>query len=120
MPIFFKSTALLALLFFLMAIAVQYNDPDALLWMAIYALAGMATLFFLLGKLPLFAPLVLAIGYIIGGIMSWPDVFEGIQGVMGDNNNIEKGREALGLFISAVLMLVLALGVFMSKKTASE
>jgi len=120
MNMFFKSTAILALLYFLMSMAVQYNDPDPLFWMGIYGIIFAATFLFLLEKLPMFVPLLIATGCVAGGIMSWPEVFEGVQRTMGDNINVEEGREALGLFISAALMLVLSLGIFLSSDMPYE
>ena len=37
---------------FLIAAALQYNDPDPLRWMAIYGLAVLACLLALAGRLP--------------------------------------------------------------------
>jgi hypothetical protein len=46
---------------FLVAAAVQYNDPDPLRWMAIYGLAGLACLLALAGWLPRLAPVLIGL-----------------------------------------------------------
>ena len=120
MNILFKAIAVLALLYFLMSIVVQYNDPDPLFWMGVYGIIFAATYLFLVEKLPIFVPLVIAAGCVVGGIMSWPEVFEGVQSTMGGNINVEEGREALGLFISAALMLFFSLGIFLSSDMPYE
>ncbi len=120
MSIFFKTIAVLALLFFLMSAAVQYNDPDPFLWIGAYSIAAAAALLFLKGKLPLVVPLGLALAYLVGGVISWPEAFEGVQRTMANNKNVEQGREALGLFISAVFMLVFCLGIFLSPDPANK
>ena len=88
---------------------VQYNDPDALRWYAIYGMAALASLLFGLGRLkPLWA-VVLAVFYLGLTIYTWPEKFEGVTIGEGDIVNIERGREALGLLIAAVMMALYAL-----------
>jgi hypothetical protein len=84
------------LVLFLSWAGFQYNDPDALLWAAIYCIAALLTLLFLLGKSPSSASIayvflcVLYAGYLaIRIILDREFIFE------------EQGREMLGLLICA-------------------
>ncbi len=111
MKTFFKVLALVFALLFAWAAFVQHNDPDALLWYGIYGLATLASILFLSGRLNFVLAIVLAIGYLVGTVMLWPDKFEGVEIGGGDIVNIERAREALGLLIVAVVMLVYALRI---------
>lgn len=76
--------------------AVQYNDPDGLLWVAVYILAAAITLLALLGRPSIAAPLV-GVAYLAAAFWIMPK--EG-----GNWMNIETGREAMGLLVCAVWM----------------
>ncbi|PCJ93253.1 MAG: hypothetical protein COA50_14575 [Flavobacteriaceae bacterium] len=118
---FFKILGMVFTVLFIYAAVVQYNDPDALLWCAIYGLAALASILFSMDRLNLLSAVVLTIGCFIGVFVSWPEQYEGI--VIGEGNivNIEKGREALGLLIVAVAMLVYALRiVYVGKRKAKS
>ena len=103
-----KLLSLLFTLLFIWAAYVQYNDPDALLWYAIYGVAAVASLLFYLGKLSYTGAIILGGIYFAGTFVLWPDKFEGITIGNGDIVNIERGRESLGLLIVAIVMLVYA------------
>ena len=106
--------ALMALIF-LMAVVVQYNDPDPLQWMAIYGAACViSVLAWRRGHVHLVAPLLVgavALGWAVGIMIGGPgganylhmfDTWE-MQSV-----NVEQAREATGLLIVAAWMAVLA------------
>ena len=101
---------LFVILFSISAI-LQYNDPDALLWMAIYGLAMLVTLGFLFKKVPSQLPFVLGILGVFGFYYVLPEKFEGFAIGEGAIKNIEEAREAFGLLIIAVVMFVLALRI---------
>lgn len=103
---FFKIFAFVFAALFIYAAAVQYNDPDATKWYAIYGMAALASLLFAFGQLRTLWAIVLMIFYIGFAIYSWPEKFEGVTIGEGDIVNIEKGREALGMLISGVVMAV--------------
>ncbi len=105
----YKFLSLIFTLLFVWAAYVQYNDPDALLWYAIYVVAAVASLFFYLGKLNFTGAIILSGIYFVGTFVLWPDKFEGITIGNGDIVNIERGRESLGLLIVAIVMLIYAL-----------
>lgn len=96
------------ILFLLFAI-LQYNDPDPQVWIPIYALAAMACFMALttIGK-PWFYGLM-AVIYAGAAVFQWPPVFEGfVLNEMGMKTvNIELAREAGGLAICAVVMVVM-------------
>lgn len=108
-------------LWFLSNAAVQFNDPDPLLWVAIYGtvaiIAGLAV--FTRFYLPLIAvTLAVCLG---GSLYLLPSVLELflhhepgdlISGMSPDRPYVEEARESLGLLIAAaalVYFLVLAI-----------
>lgn len=91
-PFRIVSTAMILL--FITAMAVQYNDPDGVMWMGVYGLAALLTVLAMTGHNTAVAP-VASLGYFLGGLWVMPR--------SGANwLEIEQGREAVGLFITAV------------------
>ncbi len=115
MKSFIRILPLLFTVLFVWGAYVQYNDPDALSWIAIYVVAALASLLFYLNKLPFLVALVLGIVYLILAISSWPDQFEGVTIGQGDIVNIERGREALGVLILSVVLFAYAIELKRSK-----
>jgi hypothetical protein len=111
-----KYLSFLFFVLFLWAAFVQLNDPDAGMWIGIYLVAAMGTLLNGLGRLPKGISLGLAIAFGGLAVAFWPDAFEGVTIGGGDIDNIERGRESLGMAITALLFLLL--GVFSQKKAA--
>ncbi len=112
MTIMRAAAAVMGLLF-LLAVAVQYNDPDPLQWMAIYGAAALACLLAVRGRLPRWLPAVvgvIALGWAaalaprVVGQVAPGDLFrEAGMATLA----IEEAREMLGLLIVAGWMLVL-------------
>lgn len=113
----FKILSLVFTLLFIWAAYVQYNDPDALLWYAIYGVAAAASLFFYLGKLNVMAAVILSVIYFVSTFVIWPDRYEGVTIGNGDIENIERGRESLGLLIVALVMLLYAVRLRLVNKS---
>jgi hypothetical protein len=94
----------ICIVFFLMFLFFGYlnfNDPDAPLWVAIYFAAATVCLlaFFKMAWWFVDGPLILFyVGY---SIKNWPEKWEGVKMPMSHSINIEKGRESLGLLIAA-------------------
>lgn len=88
--------------------ALQYNDPDPLLWMIIYGTTAIVSFAFAMGKIPYSVPLVLGILFIVGFFYVFPETFEGFEIGAGDIKNIEEGREAFGLMILALVLFLFA------------
>ena len=117
MNTFFKILALVFAGLFIWAAAVQYNDPDALLWYIFYGVAAIASLIFFLGRMKYILAAALCVIYLIGGLWLWPEKFEGVAIGDGDIVNIERAREALGMLIVAVVMLLFALRIRFGNKS---
>lgn len=79
--------------------AVQYNDPDAWVWVSLYGLAVVASVLAACGRYTLL-PLAGLVAYASGFVILAPAI---------DANwyDIEEAREALGLAIAALAMAVL-------------
>lgn len=107
----FKLFAALFALLFLWAAVMQWNDPDAYVWYAIYGIPAVASGLFVFGKLPRGLAFLLSIAYLVGMVFAWPEHFEGFAIGGGDIINIERGREAFGLLITALVLLVYALRI---------
>lgn len=103
---------------FLWAAYLQYNDPDPLLWYAIYGLAALASVLFLLNRLPLVVVVGLAFGYLMGSYVFWPEKYEGFAIGGGDIDNIEWARESVGLLINAMIMLFYAWQIRFRRKVS--
>ncbi|QLG46169.1 transmembrane 220 family protein [Costertonia aggregata] len=116
MKTFFKIFSAFFAFFFLWAAYVQYNDPDPYVWMALYIFAAVISILFFLDKLSYKLALVMAVGYLVGAFLNWPDVFQGITIGEGEIENIEKGRESLGLLFCSVILFVYALRLRFTRK----
>ena len=113
-----KIFASLFAVLFLVSAGLQYNDPDPYLWYLIYGVAAVASVLYVFDKLPLWLAVLAGLLFIGGGIFSWPAQYEGVTIGGGDINNIEEGREALGLFITSVVFLVYAISISRKRKLA--
>ncbi|MBT8181579.1 MAG: transmembrane 220 family protein [Eudoraea sp.] len=113
----FKILSLIFTLLFIWAAYVQYNDPDALLWYALYGVAAAASLLFYLGKLNVTGAVILSGIYFVSTFLLWPEQFEGVTIGNGDIVNIERGRETLGLLIVAIIMLIYAFRLRLTNKS---
>ncbi|MEJ1222274.1 transmembrane 220 family protein [Sediminicola sp. 1XM1-17] len=111
MKSFFKAISIVFTVLFLWAAYVQYNDPDALLWYAIYGSAAAASVMFFLEKLSFKVALLLFALYFIGVFIFWPNEFEGVGIDDGEIGNIEHARESFGLLINALVMLMYSLRI---------
>lgn len=114
---FFRWLAFACMILFAVASFVQWNDPDALIWIVIYAIPCVASLFFFLNRFYYPIGVLLCITYCFGGILVWPESYEGITLQEGNIENIERGREALGLLIIAMVMLIYTLRAWATKRS---
>ncbi len=104
-----KGVVLVFTLLFITAAVLQHNDPDALLWISFYGVAALACLLFLFDRFQPILGFLLGLVYLVAAFWVWPEKFEGVKIGDGDIENIERGREALGLLIVAGVMFFLAL-----------
>ena len=100
----------IALVLFGLAAAVQWNDPDAVGWIAVYLITAATALAGALGRFlpgPTFAIGVL-LG--IGAILRWPEggLLPGADSMAMANLEVEETREALGLLLCSTWALFLA------------
>lgn len=101
---------------FLLSVAVQYNDPDPIRWMAIYGAAFVACCLSLTGRLRWWiAALIGTVAFIwaltilprlVGQNIDWSQVFGHMKMA---NGVVEETREMGGLLIVAFWMAVLSL-----------
>jgi transmembrane protein TMEM220 len=99
---------------FILAVAVQYNDPDPIRWMTMYGLAAVSCLLAVKGKLPWFVPAVIGTVALIWASTLAPGVIRApsLEGFFGSMQMktpaVEEAREMFGLLIVALWMAVLA------------
>jgi hypothetical protein len=108
------ASGVMAVLFFI-CVALQYNDPDPVQWMAVYGAAAIvATMHAWRGRVPVALPLIVAVGALvwgyfivthIHGTFAWHHLAESMH---AGTPQIEESRESLGLFIVAAWMIVVA------------
>ena len=96
-------------LVFVVFAAMQYNDPDAVIWIAIYLLAAIFSFLVSLNRINQAVLLVAFAAYAVGTVFFWPAKWEGIAIGGGDIKNIEEAREFLGLIFTSLSMLTFAL-----------
>jgi len=116
MKLFFKVFSILFFFLFAWAAFLQGNDPDPYLWYFVYGIASLASIAFYLGKLRAVIGMLLFSTYLIGAFYVWPENFEGVSIGEGAVENIERGREALGLVLAAFVMLIYAVRSFVVQK----
>ncbi|MDC6389954.1 transmembrane 220 family protein [Maribacter sp. PR1] len=104
MNMFFKTFGYLFAVLFALGAVVQFNDPDSLFWIFIYAVAAIISIFFSLNKLKPVVPLIIGTACFIGFMYLYPTDFQGFDLDDGDIETVELGREAFGLLIIALVM----------------
>lgn len=104
----------IAIVFTLFAV-VQYNDPDPLVWMAIYMLIAGVSVYSIFRPLGSFITIPLMLGYFIMAIYLWPDEYYGITMPMSYRVEIELARESLGLALGGLALGVLYLVSYKSR-----
>ncbi len=92
------------LLLFILAAAVQYNDPDPIVWMAIYGLAAVACGLALAGRLPRLPAVLLSLA-----AFAWAATLA--VRVVGKQHlwYAEEGREMMGLLLVGSWTALLAI-----------
>jgi len=101
-------------LMFLFSLIVQYNDPDPLLWMVVYGLAGVACALALRSKRSWMLPAAVALAAIAWAATLAPDAAgvrpaEMFAEFEMQDEAVEVAREMFGLLIVAAWMLVLVI-----------
>ena len=108
--------SLVMALLFLFAVAVQYNDPDPVQWMAIYGAAALLSALVALGRpLPWWVPAGVGLIALIWSVSEMPGwvgktpLSQMFAEYEMKNTTVEMARESFGLLIVTVWMAVLAL-----------
>lgn len=117
MKLLFKILGYLFAILFLISAILQYNDPDTFIWIVIWGFAALFSLAFALNKIsfaPLFFSGIMALG---GFFYCYPEKFEGFEIGAGDIKNIEEGREAFGLLIIAIVLLIFASQTYLARRS---
>lgn len=99
-------------LVFLFGAVVQYNDPDPVPWIGVYLVSAILSFVSLRRALPWWLPSSVAgVSAVWAAIIALgvdPEVYRGMFGQFGMASlDVEEAREALGLVIIAVWMVVL-------------
>jgi len=100
---------------FFFALAVQYNDPDPIQWMAIYGAAAGSCILSIAGKLKWYMPTIVGAvaliwaALLVPGVMWGPEPVGMFASMQMPNLAVEEAREMLGLSIVVVWMLALSL-----------
>jgi Transmembrane family 220, helix len=100
MSLFAKILAWFWFVVFLLFAIVQYNDPDPLVWIAVYLLFACLDLLSVYFKIPWWGFAAVIAVSLIWAFFQWPETWEGIGEKML-NKNMEEAREALGLIVCA-------------------
>lgn len=93
---------------FLLALVVQRNDPDPLVWMLLYAVPAVLSLLAVLNRFSRFALAAAALYGVLAVVWSpdWSRVDAGMWQpdlqMMG--NDVERARECIGLLLAAAWM----------------
>jgi len=117
MKLLFRILGFLFAVLFLISAVLQYNDPDTFIWIVIWSFAALFSLAFALNKIsfmPLFFSGIMALG---GFFYCYPEEFEGFEIGKGAIKNVEEGREAFGLLIIAIVLLVFAARTYLVRKS---
>lgn len=88
----------ISVIFFIFT-ALQYNDPDYLLWMGVYGIAAVLSLAVAFNKVSSSVVIAAMIAYLIGAVSLWPPDYSGFSVSAGGFEFQEQVGEAAGLFI---------------------
>lgn len=111
----FKSFSYLMALFFIMSIAVQFNDPDGSVWMLVYGAILITTLFTIFKRSDKIRWVLYLLLLVYGvGVFQWSGSFEhtsldAFMAVGMKNIEQEEVRELWGLVICFIWAIVLTI-----------
>jgi len=108
MKILFKFLSVIFTVLFLISAALQYNDPDPIIWIVIWGTAGILSVLFFFDKISVSLSFITGLVCFIGSLYLFPSYFQGFSLEDGAIENIELAREAVGLLIIALVMWLYA------------
>ena len=109
---------------FIFSVIVQFNDPDPLLWAAIYAAAAAACALELRRRTPLALPAGIALVTVIWAATLAPRVIGKVRfmSMFAEfemaNAGVEESREMYGLLLIALWMIAVATAVWRRRSRA--
>jgi hypothetical protein len=116
-----KYLSLFFVLMFTAFAALQYNDPDPILWMGFYLYAAMISGMAFFNKFNVYSIGIGIVVYITGIIYSWPETFSRITNEMNQADpNVELARETLGLTICLATMVMFLIYMYAKKEAEKE
>lgn len=74
-PIWFRSVSWAMTALYLVSVALQYNDPDPLRWMAIYGAAAVASAFLPLRRWAIPLSFAVAAAALVWAVVLFPDIW---------------------------------------------
>jgi Transmembrane family 220, helix len=107
---------------FVFSAIVQYNDPDPLVWISIYGLAGLACVLAIVGRLNWVFPAAVGITALIWAMTLAPNVIGNVrfaelfEAFEMKDERVEVAREFGGLLIVAFWMAALDFQALRKKK----
>jgi hypothetical protein len=104
----FKILGFLFAVLSIISAALQYNDPDPIIWILIWGTSAIISLLFFFNKISFIITMIAGVLSFMGFIYLYPSNFQGFNLKDGDAENIELGREAFGLLIIALVMFMYA------------
>ena len=108
MNTFFKILGFLFAVLSIVSAALQYNDPDPIIWILIWGISAIISILFFLNKISFIVTMIVGVLSFMGFMYLYPSNFQGFSLKDGDIENIELGREAFGLLIIALVMFMYA------------
>ena len=109
---------------FIFSVIVQFNDPDPLLWAAIYAAAAVVCGLELRRRTPLVLPAGIALATIIWAATLAPRVIGKVRfmSMFAEfemaNTGVEESREMYGLLLIAIWMIAVATAAWRRRSSA--
>lgn len=111
-----------AVLFVLFA-AVQYNDPDPWFWIPVYLIPAVISFLVFRGTYPVAALWIAAALFLVGAIYWLPPNMSEWLGMEQEASTlemrvpfIEEAREAMGLFVVVVAMVIYLIAYYSSRR----
>ena len=103
LPLPHRITAFILGIMFLVFAALQWNDPDPILWIIIYAIPTLLCAGAAFQKIPWWIYGITVVAFLAYAIYLWPGHYEGgLMDEMKAGSGVEEARESLGLLICAV------------------
>ena len=116
----FKIFGLLFTVLSIISAALQYNDPDPIIWILIWGISAIISFLFFLNKISFIITMIVGVLSFMGFMYLYPSNFQGFNLKDGDIENVELGREAFGLLIIALVMFMYAFRIRYIKKKQSD